>query len=326
MERPVLRNKDVLALISVVVPSVSRRERLLCCVDSVIEAGRHLTEGLEIIVVAAGYDEEYLEVLGDRDIRVVALPAPVAVSEARNLGASRARGRYILFIDDDNIVDAHALVYLATALDDQPGTILVGPVMYYGDLPDRIWCAGVHRSRFLLRTHLVTAIRPTVDYAPSEDFPNCFLVRRAAFMRIGGFDSERFPQHYEEADLARRLRQENGGSVYCVVRAKVWHFIAVDLARRLHLKNAEMAYLVARNRAVFTALYGDTVQRWTYVLIGMWLFAAVYLLAALRMKGHQRSAIVVSYGRGMWDGLMAFTSLRSARERAMEPRPHTSAS
>lgn len=308
--------QEASGLISVIIPSVDRWGRLVDCVDSVMASGIHLADGLEIIVVAAGYDEAQMRALSNRDIRVLALSAVVPVSEARNLGAAVATGYHILFLDDDNVVDPHALVRLAAAFEERPDSILVGPVMYYGDEPERVWCAGVHRSRFLLRTCLVTAVGAragTADYVPSEDFPNCFMVRREAFMRIGGFDSQRFPQHYEEADLARRLVKENGGTVYCVAQAKIWHFIGVALSRRLHLKNVRMAYLVARNRAVFTALYGDRIQRWIYVLIGMWLFAAVYLLAACQIQGRQRSAIMGSYMRGMWDGLMVFISLRKGR-------------
>jgi GT2 family glycosyltransferase len=151
---------------------------------------------------------------------------------------------------------------------------------------------------------------------PSEDFPNCFMVRRSDFDAVGGFDAIRFPQHMEEADLARRLFRSTGSRAYVVPQARVWHHIETQLAQRLHLRNAKRAWLCAHGRAMFTAIHGDRLQWIAYLVAAQWLFAAFYIGAALSVPSGNRRGVVSGYIRGLRAGLIDGWRARNQDRRA----------
>jgi GT2 family glycosyltransferase len=292
-------------MVSVITPSYQRFSALLACVESVQRSSPLPDGGIEIVVVTSGYSAEELGILRSRDCRIVDVAEPLSTSQSRNMGASSSSGEYLLFLDDDNVVAPNSIWLLWQSLVSWSDAVVVGPAMYYGADPDRLWCAGVHRSRVLMKT---TFRRKLPEVLPermsSEDLPNCFMVRRSDFYSVDEFDAVRFPQQWEEADLAHRLVRATGGSVYVIPSARIWHHIETQLAQRLHLRNGGRAYLCARGRAMFTATHGDWLQWVAYIVAAQWMFAGLYLGAALGLPTHQRDSVVRGYLRGLRAGFI----------------------
>ncbi len=302
-------------MVSVVLPSYDRFATLVACLKSVGESRPLPVGGLETVVVTAGYTQQELAAIRATGAKLIVLARRAPVSASRNAGAAAASGDHLLFLDDDNTVAPDAISELHRALESWPDAVMVGPIMYFGSQPGRIWCAGVDRSRLLMKTTLRTSLpEPIPDRLPSQDFPNCFMVRRNDFEAVKGFDSERFPMHYEEADLARRLVMTSGQAVYLVTAARVWHHIEMDLVRRLHLSDASRARWAGQARPVFTALYGTRLQWWTYLVVGQWVFGFVYVGAALLARTRKSAwPIVLAYVAGVYSG--------DRRARALRRRP-----
>jgi len=300
-------------MVSVIIPSFDRFDRLMACVESVMRASPRPPGGVQAVVVTSTYDSAQLDQLEMKSVSIVRLSNRSFVSESRNAGAAVAHGDYLLFVDDDNVLGGDAIWRLWQALQQWRDAVLVGPVMYYGSAPTRVWCAGVVRSPLLMKTSLVTQLPvPLPERLPSEDFPNCFMVRREDFNRVGGFDVRHFPQHMEEGDLARRLVRVTGQQVFCVPQAQVWHFIDATFLRRLHVPDRERAYWAARSRAVFVATYGSGLQWLAFLVAGQWALAALYLGAILSQSSHGRRALSVAYLRGMISGLRLGVVARGA--------------
>jgi GT2 family glycosyltransferase len=314
--------------VTVITPSYGRFNSLLACIDSVQASSLVPEHGLEVVVVTSGYTEDEVNLLRNRGCKVTTLTRPESTSSSRNIGVGTSSGRHLLFLDDDNVIAKETVSVLSRSLDSWPDAAVVGPAMYYGSEPDRIWCAGVRRSRILMKTTFRQQLpEPTPDRMPSEDFPNCFMVRRADFDVVGGFDALRFPQQWEEGDLARRLVKATRGRVYAVPSARVWHYIDSDLVQRLHLRNAARAYLVARGRAMFTAIHGDKVQWIAYLLAAQWMFGAFYLSAAFWLPRSQRTGVFRGYIRGLFAGLTDGWRARAQQrlaQRGSSARTHSS--
>ena len=93
--------------LSIVIPTHQRPHRLGTCIASLV-AQESLSGGLELIVVVDGPDSATEQMLGS-----LTLPFPLRVivqdhsgqAAARNRGAEEARGRYLLFLDDDVVVE-----------------------------------------------------------------------------------------------------------------------------------------------------------------------------------------------------------------------------
>lgn len=301
---------DRQGMVSIIIPSFGRMARLKQCLDSINRSELQQTGWVQVVVVTSTYTESEIAEIECAGAAVVRLNGQVWVSEARNAGAASAIGEYLLFLDDDNVIAPDAIRRLREAFELWPDTAVAGPVMYYASAPETIWCAGVSRSKVFMKTHLASRLPyPLPDRLPSEDFPNCFMVRRRDFEDIGGFDVELFPLHMEESDLARRLVSSRGGNVYCVPTSKVWHFIGTGLASRLHIHDARRAYWMARGRALFTAVYGTRLQWFVFVVVGQWAMAAVYLGAAAA-QAPDRARVIASYVRGMLAGVKLGTRAR----------------
>ncbi len=136
---------------------------------------------------------------------------------ANNQGAAMARGRYLLLLNSDAWVRPGWLEPLVEVADADPGIAAVAPRLLYPDgrlqeAGSIIWRDGrvrqygdgdlPNRSQYLFRR--------TVDYASAA----CLLVRRSAFVGVGGFDPRFAPMYYEDVDLCLALAAAGGRTVY----------------------------------------------------------------------------------------------------------------
>lgn len=302
-------------IVSTVVPSYGRPSDIMRCIASITQASLVPSLLLEVIVVSNGYDEGTYASLtrlveGAGIIFHLVRPSEIlSTSESRNLGASAATGQYLLFVDDDNVVGSSVLTLLCNALDSWKDAYMVAPVMYYGEAPEQIWCAGAYRTKLLMRTKWRRQLpTPLPERLASDDFPNCFMVRTRDFRTIGGFDVVKFPQMFEEADLAKRLEAAIGGSAYCVPQSSVWHYIDRAPHRLYHMDSPEKAYQIARNRKVFIVNHGTPRQRAIAMFLGNWLFAIPYCFALRSAPKKERLVTMRAYLRGAFS--MDHESLR----------------
>jgi glycosyltransferase involved in cell wall biosynthesis len=127
-------------LVSVIVPCFNHGQFLEGCIDSVLEQGY---EPIEVIVVDdASTDETTINALTEIESRtgvsVIRLAHNSGPSAARNAAISRARGRYVLPLDTDNLLLPGALASLVGQL--QTAGELVGYIypncQYFGTRDD----------------------------------------------------------------------------------------------------------------------------------------------------------------------------------------------
>jgi len=163
---------------SVIVPCRDHAVELDVCLHSL---ERQSYEGpREIIVVDAAADPAVLAVVeAHPGVGVVREPAGLLPGAARNLGARRARGGYLAFIDADCVAERRWLEFAVAALDT--GAIMVGGPVLSAPGDNAIAAADNY-----LQFYEYTAGRPE---GPSRKFPGCNLaVDRAAFQEAGAFD------------------------------------------------------------------------------------------------------------------------------------------
>jgi glycosyltransferase involved in cell wall biosynthesis len=89
--------------VTVVIPTHNRMELLALTLRSALRQGG---VDLEVVVVDDGSTDgtaATVERLGDPRVRLVRHAAPLGVSSARNAGIAEARGRWVAFLDDDDL-------------------------------------------------------------------------------------------------------------------------------------------------------------------------------------------------------------------------------
>lgn len=178
-------------LVSVVIPVRNGKDYIFECIDSVIHQSFN---GIEIIIVDDGSsDYNYFELPSIFDDVVVCRLDGVGVSAARNCGLRIAKGKYIAFLDADDIWFPGKLFAQISYIESHPevGCIFGGFRKWFSDeygvfppadslIED---CTAVtdcdqDRSGWLY-TRLLTGLLVGMNTA---------IIRREVFENLGGFD------------------------------------------------------------------------------------------------------------------------------------------
>ena len=116
-------------IVSIIVPSYNTPKALLrACLDSLF---KQTYDDYEVIIVDDGSKIPVSEVLGDqrRNARVsVFRQDNRGVSAARNLGLSKAQGKYVAFVDADDCIDDGWLSYAVELAEQENADIVYGKV------------------------------------------------------------------------------------------------------------------------------------------------------------------------------------------------------
>ncbi|MEN6631436.1 MAG: glycosyltransferase family 2 protein [Candidatus Polarisedimenticolia bacterium] len=210
--------------VSIVMPLFNRAELTRACAAALF--GLEERAAFELLLVDNGSSDatpRLVRELAAADPRVRALRNAKNVGFARacNQGAAAARGRDLLFLNNDTEPLAGWLDALVAVLDDDPSVGAVGARLLYPD--GTIQHAGVLIAEF----PGVDPLRAVHVYARARgDAPEVLerreyqavtaaaaLVRRATFEALGGFDEE-YWNGYEDIDLCFRIRERGERVVY----------------------------------------------------------------------------------------------------------------
>jgi GT2 family glycosyltransferase len=220
-----------------------------------LEALRRNTEpSYELILVENGsIDDSAALVREVQNATVVLNTRNLGFGVASNQGATRARGRHLVFLNQDTFVEPGWLPPLLERIDGDPRIGAVGPKLLSPD--GSLQCAGALLSRSGSANCYGTGESPeraeyglarVVDYLAGA----CLLVRRTAFHHVGGFDAAYGLAYFEDADLCLSLAAHGYRCVY-EPRSSVTHI--------LRKPREPLLALALRNRALFE-------RRWRRVL------------------------------------------------------------
>src|SRR5690606_6611541 len=127
-----------------------------------------------------------------------------------NAGAAVARGRWLVFLNNDAMVTAGWLEAKLPTMDQLDGPGLVGARLVYPD--GRLQeCGGLvfsdgsgwNYGRFGDPSDPRLAWARETDYCSGA----AILIENALFRRLGGFDERYAPAYYEDTDLAFKVRE-----------------------------------------------------------------------------------------------------------------------
>lgn len=208
----------------------------------------------------------------DPRIRMVA-SGRVGPAKKRDQGASLAAGSILVFLDDDSYPEANLLDVADTYFSDDGVVALGGP----GITPpqDSFW-QRVSGAVFLSRWSggAPERYRPYGQVRAVDDWPSVnFMVRKEAFLAIGGFNSPFWPG--EDTKLCRDLLKQSGKKILYVPEMVVWHHRRAGLLA--HLKQVG-AYGIHRGH--FARIYPEnSLKPMYFVPSAFFLFCMVTLLA-----------------------------------------------
>lgn len=224
------------------------------CLDSL--AGSKSSVDTEFIVVANGLDEGRLSSFQDRDdIVLVHSSVNTGFSGGNNLAARFARGRYLLLLNDDSVVEDGFVDQLVRAVERDPSVAAAGGRIL--SIDGTLQEAGSVLWRDGWVAHVGTGLaNPSTayNYVRYADYvsANGLLVERQAWDAIGGLDERYFPAYYEDVDFCLALR-EHGYRVVYEPRARLTHLESQSTS------STYRGFLLIRNR-------GQLVAKWSQSL------------------------------------------------------------
>jgi len=203
---------------SVIIPAHNKAALTKQCLESILRSSP--VTSFELIVVDDGSTDStraILASLGSR-VRSVHLPANVGFASACNAGAeAAASSEFLLFLNNDTIASEGWLDASTRYADGNPDAAVVGSKLLFPD--GTIQHAGVVFNLAGDPLHIYAgcaADHPAVDRSRTFQAVTaaCFLVRRAEFDRLNGFDTV-YENDLEDVDFCLRLGQSGRQIHYC---------------------------------------------------------------------------------------------------------------
>lgn len=248
--------------ISIVILNLNKSILTIECVLELMNDGDVTPR--EIIVVDNGSRSSDFARLTDwlpSNVHVIRLAMNRGFGEGNNIGADAARGRLLMFLNNDAFVGTGTIKTLADVLAYFPDAGAVGPKFLYPD--GRIQEAGAfvsscgtvtQRGKSLDDLPSRFAVTEIVDYVSAA----CVLMPRSLFEAIGGFDLAWDPAYYEDVDLCFKLQLLGKRTYYCA-DAVVTHIESATSTDPSH--GLRLATVVQVNREKFISRWGTYIER-----------------------------------------------------------------
>jgi len=196
-----ISDKNDKSLVSVIMPVYNRISTVKNAIDSVLEQSY---SNIELIIVDDGSDDgskELLESINDPRITLLHNKSCKGVSNARNMGLEAANGKYIAYLDSDNLWDSKYVAAMVGAFLKLPDA----DVLYSGQLLFKSKQKHPFAVRFGSFNRSLLNNRNYIDL-------NAVCHTKDLYKRIGGFDETLI--RLVDYDLIMRMAEK--GQIYSV--------------------------------------------------------------------------------------------------------------
>ena len=180
--------------ISVVIPAYNASRVLEACLNSIAASE---IKPLECIVVDDGSTDNTVEVARRFGAKVLSTGGRRGPAHARNLGAAKAAGEIVFFIDSDICVHVNTIGRVASGFAADPAAAAI--IGSYDDSPEQQDVLSMYRN--LMHRYVHQHGRREA----STFWSGCGAIRRSVFLQFGGFDESYGRPAIEDIELGYRL-------------------------------------------------------------------------------------------------------------------------
>jgi O-antigen biosynthesis protein len=212
-------------------------------------------------------------------------PRNLGFAGGSNLGAARATGDVLVFLNPDTRPPPDAIAALATPVWERQEVGAIGCKLVFPDgriqgaggllgpnaVPHQRGWGEVDRGQYDSETE--------VDYVPGA----ALAITRARFAELGGFYEGYFPGFFEDTELSVRLRARGYRVLYRPV-PRIEHLGSATMGRRAH-------YWMARNRMLFLARNRAGARSRGLAQEAAWLYRANLRPLAASLIRHRSGAL-----------------------------------
>lgn len=214
---------------------------------------RHVSTAYELIIVDNGSAVNEAEVLQQRYPETLCIRSEInrGFSGGNNIGIQAAKGKYLLFLNNDTYVTDDSLHFLCEKLDSKPEIGGVSPKIKFAFSPQHIQFAGyTPLSAVTLRNSLIGFDeKDRGQYNSSIAIPYlhgaAMMIKKEIVGQVG-LMPEIYFLYYEELDWCTRMT-EKGYELWYEPRATVFHQESRTTGQNSPLK----VFYLTRNRLLY---------------------------------------------------------------------------
>lgn len=214
---------------------------------------RHVSVNYELIIVDNGSATNEAELLQLRypETRCIRSEINRGFSGGNNIGIQTAKGKYLLFLNNDTFVTDDSLHFLCEKLDSKPEIGGVSPKIKFAFSPQHIQFAGyTPLSAITLRNNLIGFDeKDRGQYNSSTPTPYlhgaAMMVKKEIIEQVG-LMPEIYFLYYEELDWCTQMT-DKGYELWYEPRATVFHQESRTTGQNSPLK----AFYLSRNRLLY---------------------------------------------------------------------------
>ncbi|MFC2133296.1 glycosyltransferase [Bacteroidota bacterium] len=225
--------------LSIIIVNYNVKEFLLNSIKSIRDASGKIST--EIIVVDNASEDGSVEAVKKKfpKVKLIANKENIGFGAANNLGLEKAKGKFILFLNPDTIVNKDTFNILIKFFNDNPDAGMAGCKVLNPDGSLQLACrrgfpgpwttltklTGLStlfpKSKLFARYNL-TYLDANETYEVDAISGAFMMMRKEAYENIGGFDPQFF-MYGEDLDLCYRI-QKAGYKVYYVHSTEIIHY------------------------------------------------------------------------------------------------------
>jgi GT2 family glycosyltransferase len=200
---------SALPSVTIIVLNYNGLHHLQTCFASLAEVD-YPTEQLELMLVDNASTDGSVAFVQSHypQVNIVQNETNLGFAPANNRGAREARGQYVVFLNNDMVVEPEFLRGLIEAIASMPGAVCAGAKILNWDGTQ--FDFGGAASHFAGYAYQIGLGKPYSDSQFTESGPilyacgGAMLIERHVFLDVGGFDEDYFI-YYEDLDLGWRL-------------------------------------------------------------------------------------------------------------------------
>jgi O-antigen biosynthesis protein len=228
-------------LVSIIIPTKNNHKLIKQCVDSILEQTSY--PYFEIIIIDTGSTEPkvedyYTSLENSKDyVKIVRWDKPFNYSDVCNFGASKAKGDYYLFLNNDTQVITADWIQGLLEHAQRPQNGMVGAKLLFPNAT--IQHAGVVLSERDIAFHPFYGQNPLIDifnYIYVANVRNvsavtaaCSMISKEKFKESGGFDTD-LRVTYNDVDLCLKLNKLGYRNVYTPF-VELFHYESMSVGK-----------------------------------------------------------------------------------------------
>lgn len=210
-------------LVSIIIPNKDAKEDLEKCIQSILEKSSYTN--YEILIVENNSTGEeifsyYKELSENSRIRLLRWKREFNYSAINNYGAKKAKGDYLLFLNNDTEVISPDWIEEMLGFCQRPDTGIVGARLYFGN--NTVQHAGTVIGIGGIAGHMFTDMprersgymhKAAIIQDLSAVTAACMMVKRQVFDEVQGFEEQLFVA-FNDVDFCLRVREKQYLVVY----------------------------------------------------------------------------------------------------------------